>query len=84
MRLLYKANQPSLQNFDHESEVLMENDDNLNSEISIDEVHRSINKLKSGKSQGPDGLQAEFYKQTCYEIAPFQFVYVFEEYRSKW
>ena len=60
--LLNKANQPTLQNLDHESEVLMENDDNLNSEISIDEVHRSINKLKSGKSQGPDGLPAEFYK----------------------
>ena len=27
--LLHKANQPGLQNFDHESEVLMENNDSL-------------------------------------------------------
>ena len=31
----------------------------------------SIRELKLGKSSGPDGIGAEFYINTSYEIAPF-------------
>ena len=43
----------------------------LNEEISLSEVLSSIRELKLGKSSGPDGIGAEFYINTSYEIAPF-------------
>jgi hypothetical protein len=42
----------------------------LNNEILLDEVQKGINKLKVGKAHGKDGIGAEFYKSTIYEISP--------------
>ena len=67
--LLYKDNQPSLENFTL-SDCDDDNENLLNDRIRIDEVHQSIRKLKLGKAQGTDGIGAEFYKYTCHEIAP--------------
>ena len=67
--LLYKDNQPSLENFTL-SDCDDDNENLLNDRIRIDEVHQSIRKFKLGKAQGIDGIGAEFYKYTCHEIAP--------------
>ena len=50
-------------NFDNSADI-------LNEVISLSEVTASINSLKTGKSAGPDLLSAEFFKNTCSEIAP--------------
>ena len=42
----------------------------LNSEITLDEVQKSILKLKSTKAHGTDGIQVEFYKSTIDLISP--------------
>ena len=61
--LLCKSNQPSLSDF--VCEVNEEDDGSfiLNSPIHIDEIYRSIYRLKPGKAQGTDGIVAEFYKK---------------------
>ena len=67
--LLYKENQPPLEysNFAGRED---NNENILNEIITLDEIHKSIRKLKLGKAQGTDGIGAEFYRYTCYEIAP--------------
>ena len=67
--LLYKENQLPLEysNFAGRED---NNENILNEIITLDEIHKSIRKLKLGKAQGTDGIGAEFYRYTCYEIAP--------------
>ena len=43
---------------------------NFNSEITIDEILNAVNSLKIDKSPGPDGLFAEFFKQSIDVILP--------------
>ena len=49
------------------------NDNDLNHEISHDEILNSITSLKIGKSSGVDGIGAEFYITTVVEITPIMF-----------
>ena len=67
--LLSKIDQPSLVNFDVNRSTTGDCSI-LNDSIHIPEVVQSIRNLKMGKSQGSDGLGAEFYKNTCNDIAP--------------
>jgi len=64
--LLFKESENPLHNFDVHSNV--NNNDHadyiLNSPITDDEIETSVSKLKRGKSQGKDGIGAEFYINT--------------------
>jgi len=65
--LLHKENILNINNIAiDEGELPDEQDFILNSEITADEIITSINKLKMGKSQGIDGLGAEFYKASSH------------------
>ena len=69
--LLYKDNQRSLTDLIADDDL--NNDDeyaSLNLPITDDEINRNISKLKCGKSQGIDGIGAEFYKHTSQRILP--------------
>ena len=61
----------------------------LNSEITLDEVQKSILKLKWNKAHGTDGIQAEFYKSTIDLISPilvllFNEIFESAELPSSW
>ena len=61
----------------------------LNSEITLDEVQKSILKLKSDKAHGIDGIQAEFYKSTINLISSilvllFNKIFESAEFPSSW
>jgi hypothetical protein len=69
--LLLKSNQPNIYESNWDFRVNTDEENlYLNSEISSGEVIESINKLKYGKSQGSDGIGAEFYKNNSSLIAP--------------
>ena len=42
----------------------------LNAPFTLAEIEDSISNLVKGKSCGPDGIPAEFYKYTLHDIAP--------------
>jgi len=67
--LLHKENILNIKNIAiDEGELPDEQDSILNSEITADEIITSINKLNRGKSQGTDGIGAEFYKASSHII----------------
>ena len=69
--LLFKEDQPCLLNLDWGIETINEEYELvLNSPITVEEVNKSILKLKNGKAQGTDGFGAEFYKYTRQSITP--------------
>ena len=51
--------------------VLNNNCDDLNVQITDDEIIRSVNSLKNQKSPGPDGICAEMYKHTLNDTLPY-------------
>lgn len=59
---LNKCKLPMLDKMDH---------DNLNFEITKDEILKSIGILTNGKSPGPDGLGNEIYKKFSDSLAPY-------------
>lgn len=44
---------------------------NCDKEITLDEIHKNIAKLKNNKSPGNDGLTAEFYKTFRDDLSVF-------------
>ncbi len=48
-----------------------ENAQQLNDPFSDQEIKIAINKMKIGKSPGPDGLGAIFFRNTITELVPF-------------
>ena len=46
-----------------ESKITEEDKQNLDEEITAEEVVRAINKMPQGKSPGLDGFPVEFYKK---------------------
>ena len=61
----------------------------LNSDITLDEVQKSILKLKLNKAHGTDGIPAEFYKSTLNLISPilvllFNKIFESAEFPSSW
>lgn len=55
-----------------------ETKDRLELSISVSEVERAIDKLNCGKSPGPDGLSAAFYKKFKHGLSPI-LAYLFNE-----
>lgn len=51
--------------------------------ISLGEIQTAISELKVGKSPGPDGLGADFYKRFSDIVTPFLFMVFREAYESK-
>lgn len=44
--------------------------DQLDSPITLEEVQRAISSLQAGKTPGPDGFPAEFYRTCAEDLAP--------------
>ena len=68
--LLFKPNLPRLEELEIDDRSNPAYDQILNRPFTDDEISASIRKLKTGKSQGLDGIGAEFYKHTCHIICP--------------
>ena len=68
--LLYTEDSSNYNSEELSQYVALDNNDALNSPITTAEIITGIHKLKSGKSAGPCGIGAEFFKHTESEIAP--------------
>lgn len=60
-----------------------ETKDSLEQPISVEEVKAAIDNLNSGKSPGPDGLSAAFYKHFKAEVSPILTAMFNEAFRMK-
>ena len=68
-QLLHKDNQRPLSELDVNLFRVEDNVDQM-CPFTNENVGKSIFKLKLNKSQGKDGIGAEFYRHTCHNISP--------------
>lgn len=55
--------------------------DDLDTDISVEEIKTTIHKLQSGKATGPNGIPIEMYKGNAEKIAPHM-LRIFESSRA--
>ena len=59
------------QTFDPDPNVAQNDIEELDRNISLDEIEKAINSLKRGKSPGYDGILGDFFIDAKYFIAPY-------------
>ena len=59
------------------------NSDSLDSPLTDIEIRRAINKLKSDRSGGPDGLCIEMFKSVVDDTSEFLAIYIIPDFFQK-